>query len=116
MKIIRARKHKTRRGRTSPRPSLGSQTNLSKEDHCPSCFKVVGERSRYKLVCMLGKSQEGMTVSKLTERMKLSQPTVTHHLQVLQSVNAVVSESQGRERIYRLKRDAHCFTVCNIPY
>jgi predicted transcriptional regulator len=86
------------------------------EELCPDCFKVVGERSRYNLVCMLGKAKGGMTVGELTEQSKLRQPTVTHHLNILRSVDAVESESRGRERIYKLNRDAHCFEECKIPY
>lgn len=86
------------------------------EELCPDCFKVVGERSRYNLVCMLGKAKEGMTVGELTAETKLRQPTVTHHLQVLRSVDAVESTDRGRERVYTLKRDAHCFEECKIPF
>ncbi len=86
------------------------------EELCPDCFKVVGDRNRYKLVCILGKASDGLNVSKLTEELKLTQPTVTHHLNILRSVDAVKSTDSGRERIYTLNRDAHCFEDCNIPY
>ena len=113
---IRNAKSKERHGqevRTHKRPSW---VKSGEEELCPDCFKVVGERSRYNLVCMLGKAKEGMTVGELTERMRLKQPTVTHHLQVLRSVDAVESEERGRERVYKLNRDAHCFEDCQIPY
>lgn len=99
--------------RTYKRPSW---VVSGEEELCPDCFKVVGDRSRYNLVCMLGRTTDGMTVSELTDRIKLAQPTVTHHLNVLKSVEAVTSEDRGRERIYRLNRDAHCFEECKIPY
>lgn len=83
---------------------------------CSDCFKVVGDRNRYNLVCMLGKSNTGMTVSEITRQVKLKQPTVTHHLNILRSVDAVCSEDRGRERIYKLNRNAHCFEDCKIPY
>lgn len=102
--------------RTYPRPSWVPQTVSGEEQLCPDCFKVVGERSRYNLVCMLGKTKDGMTVTELTEKMNLRQPTVTHHLQALHSVDAVEIEPRGRERIYKLNRDAHCFEECKIPY
>ncbi|MBP6913846.1 MAG: winged helix-turn-helix transcriptional regulator [Candidatus Levybacteria bacterium] len=86
------------------------------EELCPDCFKVVGDKNRYTLVCMLGKTKEGLTVGELTKRIKLRQPTVTHHLNILRSVDAVTSEDRGRERVYRLNRDAHCFEECKIPY
>lgn len=99
--------------KTYKRPSW---VKSGEEELCPECFKVVGDRSRYKLVCLLGKIPEGMTVSALTREIKLTQPTVTHHLQVLKSVDAVGSIEKGRERIYTLNRDAHCFEECKIPY
>ena len=99
--------------RTYKRPSW---VTSGEEDLCPDCFKVVGERSRNNLVCMLGKDKEGMTVGELTGQTKLRQPTVTHHLNVLRSVDAVGSVDRGRERVYKLNRDAHCFEECKIPY
>lgn len=101
---------------TYPRPSWVPKNVSSEEELCPDCFKVVGERSRYNLVCMLGKSKDGMTVGELTEKMKLRQPTITHHLQALHSVDAVEIEPRGRERVYKLNRSAHCFEECKIPY
>lgn len=86
------------------------------EQLCPDCFKVVGERSRYGLVCMLGKTPGGMTVTDLTAQTKLRQPTITHHLNILRSVDAVTSTDRGRERVYMLNRDAHCFEECKIPF
>lgn len=102
--------------RTYPRPKWVPKTVSGEEELCPDCFKVVGERSRYNLVCMLGKAREGMTVTELTEKMNLRQPTVTHHLQTLYSVDAVEIEPRGRERVYKLNRGAHCFGECKIPY
>ena len=112
--------HETKKARaqerTYPRPAWVPQTMSSEEELCPDCFKVVGERNRYKIVCILGKEPDGMAVGELTRRLNLRQPTVTHHLQVLRSVSAVDCEKLGRECIYRLNRKAHCFEECKIPY
>lgn len=86
------------------------------EELCPECFKAVGDRNRYKLICLLGRADSGLNVSKMTEELRLAQPTVTHHLNVLREVNAVSSEKIGRENIYQLNRKAHCFEDCQIPY
>jgi hypothetical protein len=43
---------KTAKTRTYPRPSWVPQAVANEEELCPDCFKVVGERSRYKLVCI----------------------------------------------------------------
>jgi len=103
-------------GQTYPRPPWVPHSVSTEDDLCPDCFKVVGERSRYKLVCILGKSDGGLTVGALTAEMKLRQPTVTYHLQVLRSVDAVAYTREGRECIYTLNRNAHCFEECKIPY
>ncbi|MBX4215836.1 metalloregulator ArsR/SmtB family transcription factor [Candidatus Parcubacteria bacterium] len=109
-------KTKAEPGRTYRRPAWVPKTVAGEEELCPDCFKVVGERSRYAMVCMLGKAKGGLTVGEITEKTKLRQPTVTHHLQILHSVKAVEMEPRGRERVYRLRRDAHCFEECKIPY
>jgi len=101
---------------TYKRPSWVPQTVTSEEELCPHCFKVVGVQSRYTLVCPLGKLKSGATVNLLTKTLGLTQPTVTHHLNILRSVDAVEVENRGRERIYSLKRTAHCFEECQIPY
>lgn len=100
-----------RKTRKRPKWVVGGVAEL-----CPECFRVVGDRNRYKLVCVLGKELEGMNVTSLTKTLKLKQPTVTHHLNVLRSVKAVSSIEQGRERIYKLNRNAHCFEECKISF
>lgn len=102
--------------KTYPRPAWVKPTVAPEMELCPDCFKVVGVESRYKLVCMLGRAKAGITVGELTEHIGLKQPTVTHHLNVLKSVNAVAVQDKGRERVYSLNRDAHCFEECKIPY
>jgi len=59
-------------------------------------------------------SWEGEMVGKLTGRFGFKQPTITHHLNVLKSVDAVSVRDEGRERIYTPNRDAHCFEECKI--
>lgn len=109
----KAKKKESPEERTYKRPAW---VKSGEERLCPECFKAVGERSRYKLICMLGKELEGMTVGALTKELKLTQPTVTHHLNTLRSVDAVTSVERGRERIYTLNRGAHCFEECKIPF
>lgn len=114
----RGKTHATGRkeGRAYPRPAWLPKDVVAEEELCPDCFKVCGTKSRYKLVCILGKNPEGFTVGELTKQLKLRQPTVTHHLNILRSVEAVDSRDQGRERVYSLNRKAHCFSECKIPF
>jgi DNA-binding transcriptional ArsR family regulator len=102
--------------KTYPRPVWVKKSVASEEELCPDCFRVVGVQSRYKLVCLLGKAKKGESVGRLTEQLGLKQPTITHHLNILKSVDAVDVEDRGRERIYTLNRGAHCFEECQIPY
>lgn len=112
----RPSKNAVKQGRTHPRPSWVPRSVSVEKELCSDCFKVVGDKSRYNMVCILGKLKNGMTVGALTKKMKLRQPTITHHLRVLYSVDAVAVEARGRERIYSLNRHAHCFEECRIPY
>jgi DNA-binding transcriptional ArsR family regulator len=98
------------------RPYWVPKSVSAEEDLCPECFRAVGSHSRYKLICTLGKTKSGMTVTALTQMLALAQPTVTHHLQVLKTIDAVKSTEMGRERIYQLNRKAHCFEECKIPF
>ena len=86
------------------------------EELCPECFKAVGDKNRYKLICLLGKSATGLNVTQMTDELNLTQPTVTHHLNTLKEVDAITSQKVGRENIYTLNRSAHCFEDCQIPY
>ncbi len=112
----KSRKDEHLKTRTYPRPAWVKKTSVNEDELCPDCFKVVGVKSRYKLVCFLGKAKNGETVGMLTEKLGLKQPTVTHHLNILKSVNAVAFLDKGRERVYSLNRSAHCFEECKIPY
>ena len=108
---------KNNQQKTYKRPSWVPETVSSEKELCPDCFKVVGERSRYNLVCLLGKAEDaGMTVKEITEKMNLSQPTITHHLQALQSVEAIKCDPKGNKKYFSLNRSAHCFEECKIPY
>lgn len=102
--------------KTYPIPDWIDSTTMDEDSLCPECFKAVGDKSRYRLVCELGKNAAGLTVRAMTDMLNLTQPTVTHHLNILKSIDAVYVEKQGRERVYTLNRDAHCFEECKIPY
>lgn len=101
---------------TYPIPEWIDASSMDEDSLCPDCFKAVGDKGRYKIVCELGKNSAGLTVGAITQMFKLTQPTVTHHLSILKSIDAVHVTSRGRERIYTLNRNAHCFEECKIPF
>ncbi len=98
------------------RPAWVPKSALTEEFLCVDCFRVVGVKSRYHLVLLLGKNPQGLTVTEMTDALGLKQPTVTHHLNALKSAKAVTVEDRGRERVYKLDRSAHCFEECKIPF
>lgn len=109
-------KHPPAKEKRHPIPAWVDAGVMDEHDLCSICFKAVGVKSRYQIICELGKSIDGATVGKLTDKLGLRQPTVTHHLNILRSVDALLVVEKGRERIYKLNRQAHCFEDCKIPY
>lgn len=72
---------------------------------------------------ILGLLQGGeMNVQELTVRLNLSQPTVSHHLTILEHVSLVIPRHDGRYTYYRANPD--CVSSCcdeiltrfNIPF
>ncbi|HEY0979247.1 MAG TPA: hypothetical protein VGE23_00160, partial [Candidatus Paceibacterota bacterium] len=63
-KVGRSATGAQKKEKTYPRPAWVEDS--AEEELCPDCFKVVGSKSRYQLVCFLGKAKEGLTVSELT--------------------------------------------------
>ena len=55
------------------------------------------------LVVLLGRGGQ-MTAGKIVERFSCSWPTMTRHLQLLESAELIRVEKSGRERIYILNR------------
>lgn len=65
---------------------------------------ALSDSTRQQIVSVL--STERLNVSELTERFKLSQPAISHHLRILSGAGLLVQEREGRERLYRL--DTKC--------
>jgi ArsR family transcriptional regulator, arsenate/arsenite/antimonite-responsive transcriptional repressor len=55
--------------------------------------------------CSLGKS-EGMCASDIEERMRLSQPTISHHMAILTQAGLVETVKQAQWRWYRRNEPA----------
>ena len=53
---------------------------------------------------------ERLTVSDITEKIGVSQPTVSHHLAILRAAGLVTAEREGREKYYSLNCER--ITVC----
>ena len=78
---------------------------------CPECLSLLGDKTRAKIIKELKK--EPKNVSKILESFSLTQPTLTHHLRVLEKKGIISSKKQGREVFYFLNKKYPC-GKCNI--
>jgi biotin operon repressor len=66
-------------------------------------LKALADDKRLRIVCYL--SNQKYNVGELAELLKLSEPTVSHHLAKLREVGLVNLTVDGNQRIYRLSED-----------
>ncbi|MEY4745282.1 MAG: Helix-turn-helix domain [Candidatus Parcubacteria bacterium] len=57
---------------------------------------------------------ESLSVTELTERLHVKQPTVSHHLKLLAAAKPVRVAKEGRVRRYALETDNMCFSECGL--
>jgi DNA-binding transcriptional ArsR family regulator len=67
-------------------------------------LKAVADVNRLAILQELGR-EDGLSVLDLSDRLVLSQPLTSWHLHILKRAHLVSPTNQGRQRIYRLKRD-----------
>lgn len=68
---------------------------------CIPIFTMLQEESRQQILMLLFDNKE-MTVSEMTENLKLSRPAVSHHMKLLLDAGLVSVKKNGKERIYSL--------------
>jgi DNA-binding transcriptional ArsR family regulator len=66
-------------------------------------FKVFAGSTRQRILGILSKRGE-MGVLEIAEALKIGQPNVSHHLQLLQLVGLVISRREGRSILYSFNR------------
>lgn len=73
---------------------------ISKEQCC-SIFQALADETRLAILEML--KQKEHNVSEIVERFSISQPSISHHLDILKRAGLVKSEKRGREVYYQFK-------------
>jgi len=69
-------------------------------------FKALGDESRLKmLACIANAKKKELCVCELEALLKLSQPTVSRHLRILEEADFLESRRQGQWVIYTLKKN-----------
>jgi ArsR family transcriptional regulator len=76
-----------------------------------SFFKAICDLNRHKILYLIKKNGE-MNASDIISNLKLSQPTVSHHLKILVEAEVIVSRKIGKEMHYKINEEFinHC---CN---
>jgi ArsR family transcriptional regulator len=69
-------------------------------------FKALADPHRIKIVNLLATSPDPVCVCEFTGPLRLSQPTVSHHLKKLVQAGLLEREQRGTWAYYRLDRDA----------
>ena len=69
-------------------------------------FKALADPHRVKIVNLLATSPDPVCVCEFTGPLKLSQPTVSHHLKKLVQAGLLGREQRGTWAYYSLRRDA----------
>ncbi len=65
-------------------------------------FQALGDKTRLKILELL-KNKE-CCVSDISKNFKMTQPSISHHLDILKRAKLVESEKKGREVFYRFNK------------
>ena len=68
---------------------------------CGPLFNALSNAGRQDIIAHLTQ-HKGSSVNQITEHVRLSQPTVSHHLKVLKAVGLVRAQTTGAQRLYFL--------------
>lgn len=80
---------------------------MSYTAHCIDCFGILSDRTRLRILSALQK--KSANVMDITEVVgDVTQPTVSHHLKVLDRHGFLVKEKKGREMHYRFNSSYPC--------
>ena len=78
---------------------------------CPFAIPSLADPSRRKLYKILIE-EKGLTVTQLTKKLKLRQPTVSYHLKKLEEDGLVKAKKKGREVYYQAEKSCPEGKVC----
>lgn len=84
-------------------PVTGQVLSQGDAETLAAALKAVADPARLRLISIVAASENGeVCVCDFTDRMELSQPTVSHHLKTLVDAGLLAREQRGRWAYYRL--------------
>src|ERR687895_1424813 len=87
------------------RPLDGDGLTDEEADATAALFKALGDPTRVRIVNLLARAPEAVCVCELTPPLRLSQPTVSHHLKKLVQAGLLHREQRGVWAFYSLDRE-----------
>lgn len=73
---------------------------------CQKAFTAIGDETRQQIIiALLECDYNGIRIGEITKRTHLSQPAVSHHLQVLMDANIINMRREGTRNYYFLDSD-----------
>lgn len=86
-----------------PRPALRAALSREQAEDTAALLRVVSDPTRLQILSLVHHSEDGRTrVADLTRVLKLRQPTVSHHLKVMNEAGIVSRDPVGREVWYAI--------------
>lgn len=70
---------------------------------CVDFCKALSDETRQTILRMLQESE--MSVGEIVQAFNISQPTISHHLNVLKNVGLVTSRKQGKQIFYSINQE-----------
>lgn len=66
-------------------------------------FKALADKTRQEILELLG--EEEMNVTDICSEFKTSQPTISHHLQILRNCHLIESRKEGKNIYYYTRKE-----------
>ena len=88
---------------------------IEKFKACGPLFIALGDEVRQTLLLQLANSGfDGINVTNLSSKTKLSRPAISHHLKVLKDSGWVIPVKKGTQIFYRLNLRTNLNTISNV--
>jgi ArsR family transcriptional regulator len=79
------------------------------ESRCILIFQALSDQTRQKILTLLSKKK--MCVSEICKNFEITQPSISHHLDILKKAGLVVYQKKGKE-VYYQANCCVCLPLC----
>ncbi|OGZ43713.1 MAG: hypothetical protein A2719_01325 [Candidatus Ryanbacteria bacterium RIFCSPHIGHO2_01_FULL_45_22] len=82
---------------------------MTQQNHktCAGCFQTLADETRMRIIKFL-KEHGARNVGAITQLLRVSQPTVSHHLRVLSQKGFLARDQKGKKVFYSFRKDYPC--------